>query len=141
MRDVAHAAGVSVATVSKVVNGHYGVSRATSERVTRVIEDLGYVASLGARSLRSHKTHIIGVLVAEFEPFSTELLSSKIARAGSCHRGMPLRWLSLVAGLRGGRTTAPSHVPQTGSVAAPGVSCVATATRGSDVARSAAASR
>lgn len=85
MRDVAHAAGVSVATVSKVVNGHYGVSQATTERVTRVIEDLGYVASLGARSLRSHKTDIIGVLVAEFEPFSTELLkgvSDAIAGTG-----------------------------------------------------------
>nr|WP_198955116.1 LacI family DNA-binding transcriptional regulator [Kineosporia sp. R_H_3] len=74
MADVAREAGVSVATVSKVVNGRYGVSRATLEKVLGVIADLGYEASLGARSLRSLRTNVIGVLVAEFEPFSTELL-------------------------------------------------------------------
>jgi LacI family transcriptional regulator len=74
MADVARAAGVSVATVSKVVNGRYGVSQATLAKVLTVIDDLEYVTSLGARSLRSHTTNVIGVLVAEFEPFSTELL-------------------------------------------------------------------
>ncbi len=74
MADVAKAAGVSVATVSKVVNGRYGVSEATHERVLAVIGELGYETSLGARSLRSLQTNVIGVLVAEFEPFSTELL-------------------------------------------------------------------
>ncbi len=102
MQDVARAAGVSVATVSKVVNGHYGVSTATAERVSKVIDDLGYVASLGARSLRSHRTNIIGVLVAEFEPFSTELLkgvSDVIAETGyellafsGCRRDDAVGW-------------------------------------------------
>ncbi|WP_088288413.1 LacI family DNA-binding transcriptional regulator [Kineosporia sp. A_224] len=74
MADVAREAGVSVATVSKVVNGRYGVSQATLAKVMGVIADLGYEGSLGARSLRSLRTNVIGVLVAEFEPFSTELL-------------------------------------------------------------------
>ncbi|HEY8718255.1 LacI family DNA-binding transcriptional regulator [Pengzhenrongella sp.] len=74
INDVARSAGVSVATVSKVLNGRYGVAVATSARVQGVIEDLGYSPSLGAQSLRSHKTNVIGVLVAEFEPFSAELL-------------------------------------------------------------------
>ena len=74
IHDVARSAGVSVATVSKVVNGRYGVSAATSERVTAVIEELGYESSLVARSLRSHRTGVIGILVADFEPFSTEIL-------------------------------------------------------------------
>jgi LacI family transcriptional regulator len=74
IHDVARAAGVSVATVSKVVNGRYGVATETGARVRQVIEDLGYESSLVARSLRSHKTHVIGILVAEFEPFSTEIL-------------------------------------------------------------------
>lgn len=82
MQDVARTAGVSVATVSKVVNGHYGVSRETAEKVSRVIDELGYETSLGARSLRSHRTNIIGVLVAEFEPFSTELLKGVSAAIG-----------------------------------------------------------
>lgn len=72
--DVAQAAGVSVATVSKVINSRYGVAAATSERVQQVIDDLGYESSLVARSLRSHRTNVIGILVAEFEPFSTEIL-------------------------------------------------------------------
>jgi LacI family transcriptional regulator len=74
MSDVARTAGVSVATVSKVVNGRYGVAQATVDRVQLVIQQLGYEASLGAQSLRSHRTNVLGILVAEFEPFSTELL-------------------------------------------------------------------
>ena len=72
--DVARVAGVSVATVSKVVNNRYGVAPSTSARVLAVVEELGYESSLVARSLRSGRTGVIGVLVAEFEPFSTELL-------------------------------------------------------------------
>jgi LacI family transcriptional regulator len=44
------------------------------DRVQQVIDQLGYEASLGAQSLRSHRTNVLGILVAEFEPFSTELL-------------------------------------------------------------------
>lgn len=72
--DVAAEAGVSIATVSKVINGRYGVSTGTATRVKQVIEELGYESSLIARSLRSHRTNVIGILVADFEPFSTELL-------------------------------------------------------------------
>jgi LacI family transcriptional regulator len=102
MEDVARVAGVSVATVSKVVNGRYGVSRATFQKVSSVIDDLGYETSLGARSLRSHRTNIIGVLVAEFEPFSTELLKGVSDAIGSTdyellafsggHRGGAVGW-------------------------------------------------
>jgi len=74
MSDVARTAGVSVATVSKVVNGRWGVAQRTVDHVQQVIEQLGYEASLGAQSLRSHRTNVLGILVAEFEPFSTELL-------------------------------------------------------------------
>jgi len=72
--DVAAQAGVSVATVSKVLNGRYGVAKATSTRVKAVIDELGYESSLIARSLRSQRTNVLGILVADFEPFSTELL-------------------------------------------------------------------
>ncbi|EWM17133.1 LacI family DNA-binding transcriptional regulator [Kutzneria sp. 744] len=74
IRDVAAVAGVSVATVSKVINDRYGVSADTMARVRAVIADLGYEASLVAQSLRNHKTNVIGILVADIEPFSTELL-------------------------------------------------------------------
>jgi LacI family transcriptional regulator len=83
--DVARAAGVSVATVSKVINGRYGVAASTNARVQSVISELGYESSLVARSLRSHRTNVIGILVAEFEPFSAEILkgtSAAIAGTG-----------------------------------------------------------
>ena len=72
--DVAARAGVSIATVSRVVNGRYGVSPATNSRVQAVIDELGYESSLVARSLRSQRTNVIGILVADLEPFSAELL-------------------------------------------------------------------
>ena len=74
IRDVAAQAGVSVATVSKVINGRYGVSAATLDRVQKVVDELGYQSSIVARSLRSHRTNVLGVLVADLEPFSAELL-------------------------------------------------------------------
>ncbi|ACQ80965.1 transcriptional regulator, LacI family [Beutenbergia cavernae DSM 12333] len=83
--DVAARAGVSVATVSKVINSRYGVAEATALVVREVIDDLGYESSLVARSLRSHRTNVLGILVAEFEPFSAELLkgaSSAVAGTG-----------------------------------------------------------
>ena len=46
--DVAAEAGVSVATVSKVINDRYGVAEDTSARVRAVIEELGYQSSLVA---------------------------------------------------------------------------------------------
>ncbi|HWM22845.1 MAG TPA: LacI family DNA-binding transcriptional regulator, partial [Ilumatobacteraceae bacterium] len=72
--DVAERAGVSIATVSRVVNGRYGVAPSTLTRVRAVIDNLGYESSLVARSLRSQRTGVIGILVADIEPFSAELL-------------------------------------------------------------------
>ena len=74
INDVARAAGVSAATVSKAVNGRYGVAARTVERVLHVVEELGYESSLVASSMRSRQTGVIGVLVADFEPFSAEIL-------------------------------------------------------------------
>ena len=45
-----------------------------------MISELGYESSLIARSLRSHRTNVLGVLVADIEPFSAELLKG-VARA------------------------------------------------------------
>jgi LacI family transcriptional regulator len=74
IRDVASRARVSVATVSKVLNDRHGVAAETHARVRAVIEELGYEASLVAQSLRNHRTNVIGILVADLEPFSAELL-------------------------------------------------------------------
>ncbi len=72
--DVAKVAGVSVSTVSKVINDRYGVAPETYDKVMDVVAELGYESSLVASSLRRRSTNVIGILVPEFEPFSTELL-------------------------------------------------------------------
>ena len=72
--DVAAAAGVSVSTVSKVINGRDGIASGTRQRVQVAVSELGFERSLVARSLRSQRTHVIGILVAGFEPFSAEIL-------------------------------------------------------------------
>ena len=74
IRDVAEQASVSVATVSKVINQRYGVATGTAARVRAVLSELGYEAGPVAQNLRRHRTNAIGVLVADVEPFSTELL-------------------------------------------------------------------
>ena len=74
IRDVAARAGVSVATVSKVLNDRYGVAPETHAHVSAVIEELGYESSIVARSLRNNQTNVIGILIADIRPFATELL-------------------------------------------------------------------
>lgn len=50
IHDVADRAGVSVATVSKAMNGRYGVATETADRVLRAVAELGYESSLIARA-------------------------------------------------------------------------------------------
>ncbi len=61
MRDIATAAGVSLSTVSLVVNGRPGVSQARRERVLKAIKELGYVAE-GQRSVAT-ETKVFGLLM------------------------------------------------------------------------------
>lgn len=96
--DVAAQAGVSVGTVSKVINGRYGVAAGTFAKVQAVIDELGYEASLVAQSLRNHRTNVIGMLVADFEPFSTELLKG----AADAIRGTGFELVVYSAGGRAG---------------------------------------
>lgn len=75
IQDVAQAAGVSVTTVSRVLNDKDDVSRDTYERVQKVIVELGYTSNLAARSMRSHRTHVIGLIMPDAgEPFPIEVM-------------------------------------------------------------------
>jgi LacI family transcriptional regulator len=60
---VARSAGVSVSTVSRVLNGKTDVATETLSKVRAVIQELGYTSSLAARSLRSHHTNVIGMVI------------------------------------------------------------------------------
>lgn len=67
MRDVAERAGVSPATVSRVLNGAATVQPEYRDRVLRVIEELGYRPNRLASNLRRQKAEIIGVVVSDIE--------------------------------------------------------------------------
>jgi LacI family transcriptional regulator len=74
MSDVARLAGVSTATVSRVVNGRYGVSVSTIEQVRSAIEELGYESSLVATSLRRSRTNVLGLVTHSFQSYTAEVL-------------------------------------------------------------------
>ena len=61
--DVAKKANVSVATVSRVMNGNYPVKAETKQRVLEVIEELNYIPNMQARELTQKKSATIGVVV------------------------------------------------------------------------------
>jgi LacI family transcriptional regulator len=74
IRDVAAHAGVSVATVSNVLNRPDIVARLTRERVSASIEELGFVRNESARQLRAGRSRTIGLVVLDVaNPFFTDL--------------------------------------------------------------------
>lgn len=62
IRDVAQACGVSVATVSKALNGHHDVSNQTRERICQKATEMGYQPNSAARALKTNRTYNLGVL-------------------------------------------------------------------------------
>jgi LacI family transcriptional regulator len=68
--DVAREANVSMATVSRVVNGNPNVKPATRKKVTEVIERLGYRPNAVARGLASKKTTTVGVIIPDISSTS-----------------------------------------------------------------------
>lgn len=77
MRDVARAAGVSISTVSLVVNGTGYVSDEMKARVHSAMEDLDYIPNELARNLYRNRTDIIGVIVPTIRhPFFATLTAS-----------------------------------------------------------------
>ena len=75
MRDVAERAQVSVASVSRVLNGLGVTSDATRQRVLDAVEHLRYVPHFGARSLSTSKNDTIGVILPDlFGEFFSELI-------------------------------------------------------------------
>ncbi|GAB3148763.1 LacI family DNA-binding transcriptional regulator [Amycolatopsis stemonae] len=74
IKDVARRAGVSIGTVSNVVNRPHVVAAATRNRVLSVIEELGYVRDESARQLRAGRSRIMGLLVLDLgNPFFVDV--------------------------------------------------------------------
>lgn len=73
LKDIADRAGVSMMTVSNVINGkHNRVSAKTIEKVNAIIKECGYVPNLSARSLTNKTSNIIGILITEDESENQE---------------------------------------------------------------------
>lgn len=75
IQDVARKAGVSVSTVSRVLNGKVDVAEETQVHVLAIIEDMGYTSNLAARSMRSQKKNLIGLIMPDIAyPFAIEVM-------------------------------------------------------------------
>ena len=76
MRRIAGELGVSVMTVSKVLNNHGDISEATRGRVLAKIEELGYQRNAVARSLTLRRSHTIGVVIPDLmHSFFVEIIA------------------------------------------------------------------
>ncbi len=86
IHEVARAAGVSIATVSRALNGTGRIAKATRSRVLRAAQDLGYQPNDLARSLLAKSTQTIAVIVPDItNPFFPELI--KGIEQVACARG------------------------------------------------------
>lgn len=75
IKDVARVANVSVATVSRALNGHDNVTEAVREAVMQVAAQLRYTPHAAARSLSSRRTHTVGVVLPDLHgEFFSELV-------------------------------------------------------------------
>lgn len=73
--DIARAAGVSIATVSKVLNGKGKISDLTCQKVLRTVKALGYEPSTIASALAGKKTNSIGLLIPDVNnPYFSEIV-------------------------------------------------------------------
>ena len=91
IEDVARAAGVSVATVSRVLNEQGGVLPQTQQKVKEAVEALSYEPNLLARNLRKNESRIILILAPNFSnPYYSNVL------AGICDVSRNLGYSTLI---------------------------------------------
>lgn len=100
IKDVAIKAGVSIASVSRVLSGKPGVGTETAERIRRVIEELDYRPNLGARGLAKRTTGNIAVVVPRGSfilnnPFFSTILEGIAKGFDQTHYNMMMSFTSL----------------------------------------------
>jgi len=97
IRDVARRAHLSVATVSRALNGFENVSEEARERIATAVRELGYVPHAGARSLSLSRTNAIGVMLPDLHgEFFSEIVRGMDREAS--RRGYLLLLSNLHAG-------------------------------------------
>ncbi len=77
LKDVAYQAGVSIKTVSRVLNDEPYVAKATKEKVRHVIKELNFRPNLSARTMRTGKSGLIGIITHQAlkKPWSAEIMT------------------------------------------------------------------
>lgn len=79
LKDISERCGVSVATVSKALNGHKDVSRETREKLIKVAKEMGYFPNSQARALKTKRTYNLGVMfIDEAESGLTQEFFAKL---------------------------------------------------------------
>ncbi len=76
IKDIAKRAGVSHSTVSRALRVNHLVSSETASRIRQVAQEMGYRPSAVARSLKTKRTQVLGVIVSSIsDPFFSEILN------------------------------------------------------------------
>ena len=81
IREISEKANVSIATVSKVLNGKGNVSQATRDLILDIARELNYRPNLNARYLKSGQTNTIGIITEDLTVFNTSEIVDGIAAA------------------------------------------------------------
>jgi DNA-binding LacI/PurR family transcriptional regulator len=75
IKDIARLMGVSHSTVSRALRGNSHISEHTTQRIRQAALDMGYQPSAAARSLKTRRTQVMGVIVSSIaDPFFSEIL-------------------------------------------------------------------
>ena len=70
IREISDRAGVSIATVSKVLNNKSGVKQETADRILQIADQLNYRPNLNARSLKLGDARTIGIITEDLTVFN-----------------------------------------------------------------------
>ncbi|MEM6865763.1 MAG: LacI family DNA-binding transcriptional regulator, partial [Bacteroidota bacterium] len=71
LKELANDLGLSISTVSRALNDHPDISAGTKKRVKKLAEKYNYVPNVLASGFRSHRSHILGVIVPNISHFFT----------------------------------------------------------------------
>lgn len=71
LKEIAEKSGVSIATVSNILNGKSNFSSETRDKIMKIVKETGYKPNYMARTLRAHKTNTIGLIIDDITDFSS----------------------------------------------------------------------
>ena len=85
IKDVAERAGVTVTTVSRMLNGRVPVSEKTTKRIHQAMDELGYHPNEAARALAKKSSNVIGLIVPSAENFFFSSVIHSVERHACRH--------------------------------------------------------